>query len=391
MTAHHHMGPSSASRWLACTASPRAIFDAGVEQKAGLPAAEGTVAHLVTEWVRTGVVGHASEVLGEVIEQDGFEITVDEEMVEHATAFCEYCKQFTGTPYVEVKVSLDPWHPSGFGTADHVAIDEERKQIAVIDFKYGKGVKVNATANPQLRIYALGAVGTLGWLHGLDDDFDGWTVTTAVHQPRIGNIDEWQEPLIDLLHWGTEYVQPRSVAAQNGEGEFVPGEHCRFCPLSGQCAAQAEQIRTEALADFDVVPAEKVYQLSDEQLGRLLDEAPQIRTWLSSIEAQAKARVEAGRTVPGKDGPYKLVAGRGSRQYEDAAAAEGWLVEQLGEKAHQKTLLSPAQAEKLLPKKLRASFGELIVKRLGAPTLAPATDARDPLPSNDGDFENIED
>ena len=394
MSRHHRMGPSSASRWLACTASPQAIADAGIEDKAGLAAAEGTVAHLVTEWVRNGEIGHASEALGQVVEQDGFEITIDEEMVEHTTAFVEYVRQFQGTPYVEVEVALDPWHPTGFGTADHAVIDEDRKIIVVIDFKYGKGVKVSADANPQLRLYALGVVGTLGWLHGLDDDVDtsDWTVVTGVHQPRIGNIDAYQESLPDLLHWGTEYVQPRSVAAQAGEGEFVPGEHCRFCPLSGRCAAQTAQLRNETLADFDRLPAEKVYELSDEALGSLLDELPQLQNWLKSIEMQAKARVEAGRPVIGKDGPYKLVAGRGSRDYTDPAEAEAWLVKQIGEdKAFERKLLSPAKAEKLLPKELRVSFGELTTKRAGAPTLAPATDARDPLPSADGDFAKLED
>lgn len=394
MTAHHNMGPSSASRWLACTASPKAIQDAGAGSSAGFAAAEGTVAHLVTEWLRTGEIRHAEEVVGETVAQDGFGIVIDEEMARHASGFCARWAQVPGEAYVEVEVDLDPWHPTGFGTSDHIIVNEEERILHVVDFKYGKGVKVFAEENPQMRLYALGAVNSVGWMHGLDWQKapEGWEVRMTVDQPRLGHLDTWSEPLTSLLAWGAEYVRPRSVQAQAGEGEFAAGPHCRFCPLSGDCAEQSAHLRQSALADFDRLPPERVYEMTNAQIGALLDEMDDIKRWLASVEAQGKARAMDGNPPVGRDGPYKLVEGRKSRDWAEPDVAEQMLAGLLGDRAYEKKFVSPAKAQKLLPKaEWPGLSNQLVVTKPGAPTLAPATDERQPYTSAEADgFQYLE-
>lgn len=379
---HHNMGPSAASRWMECTASVKATE--GMEQEPSRAAAEGTVAHTVTELLRLGRIADARDMEGQVIEQDGFQITVDEEMVIHANAFAEFCVKLPGEAHVEEQVSLNPWIPGGFGTADHVAIGDG--VIHVVDFKYGKGVKVDARGNVQMRLYALGAVHSLGWLYGIDGPKGHkWTVKTTIYQPRIGHIDTEELPLEELLEWGRTVVRPAAIEAQSDEGRFKAGKHCRFCLLSGSCAEQARHYRQEVLGDFEDLTAAT---LSDEQLGELLDEMDMLKKWMTSIEQEAKARAQQGRPPVGSDGPYKLVEGRKRREWTFESDAEFVLKHHLGEQAYEKTLLSPAKAEKALGKGVDIS--DLIRQLPGAPTLVPASDKREPIPSADGDFDNLE-
>jgi len=379
---HHNMGPSAASRWMQCTASVKATE--GMEQAASRAAAEGTVAHTVTELLRLGRIADARDMEGQVVEQEGFQITVDEEMVIHANAFAEFCAKLPGEAHVEEQVSLDPWIPGGFGTTDHVAIGDG--VIHVVDFKYGKGVKVDAWGNAQMRLYALGAVHSLGWLYGIDGpNGHPWTVKTTVYQPRINHIDTEELPLEELLEWGRTVVHPAAIEAQSGKGRFKAGRHCRFCLLSGSCAEQARHYRQDVIGDFEDLD---VVTISDAQLGELMDEADMVRKWLTAIEQEGKARAQQGRPPIGADGPYKLVEGRKRREWTFESDAEFVLKHHLGEQAFEKALLSPAKAEKALGSGVDIS--DLIRQLPGAPTLVPATDKREPLPSADGDFDNLE-
>ena len=115
---------------------------------------------------------------------------------------------------------------------------------------------------------------------------------------------------------------------------------------------------------------------------------PEIEKWLTAIEQEGKARAQQGRPPIGADGPYKLVEGRKRREWTFESDAEFVLKHHLGEQAFEKALLSPAKAEKALGSGVDIS--DLIRQLPGAPTLVPATDKREPLPSADGDFDNLE-
>ena len=63
------------------------------------------------------------------------------------------------------------------------------KTLHIIDFKYGRGVLVEAENNPQMMLYALGA------LHVYDSLYDITEVAMTVYQPRRENIGTWTIPV----------------------------------------------------------------------------------------------------------------------------------------------------------------------------------------------------
>src|SRR5690625_7205109 len=67
-------------------------------------------------------------------------------------------KQITKDPLLLIEQRLDfsNYVPEGFGTGDCVIVGND--VVHVIDFKYGQGVLVEAETNPQMMLYALGAL-----------------------------------------------------------------------------------------------------------------------------------------------------------------------------------------------------------------------------------------
>jgi hypothetical protein len=82
-----------------------------------------------------------------------------------------------------------------------------------------------------------------------------------------------------------------------------------------------------------------------------------------------------GEAVPG----YKVIAGRGSREWDDEAKVKRALRENgfPDDKTHTTELMSVAAMEKALgKKKVTELLEDHIVKKTGAPTIAPETDKR---------------
>ena len=107
-------------------------------------------------------------------------------------------------------------------------------------------------------------------------------------------------------------------------------------------------------------------------------------SWLDEIAALAARKVEAGETIPGAAGAYKMVAGRSDRKWANEYDAEVFMVKAFGKDAHEQKLLSPAKAEALFKARNldKAMLAPYIIKPQGKPTLAPATDKRVALPSS---------
>jgi hypothetical protein len=125
--------------------------------------------------------------------------------------------------------------------------------------------------------------------------------------------------------------------------------------------------------------------LTPDQQRVALDNKGLIIGWLDALEAMAMETLLAGGTVPG----YKLVAGRSNRQWSNEVDAEKVLVDALAGGAYETKLLSPAKAEKALGKKRAAIVETLIIKKEGAPTLAPESDKRPPIGATIGDFDTF--
>lgn len=366
--AHALLSASSAARWLVCP--PSAVAAAAYPRQDTEYTREGTLAHEVAEFIaRGGAPAQAHQADG----VKGNEHIATQEMIDCALGYRDYINELLTTDdavvLLEQRVDFSPWVPDGFGTCDCVILQGETMDI--IDYKYGKGVAVSAERNPQMMLYALGALNDFGVA------YDVQNIRMHIYQPRMNNISTYETTVSDLIAWADETVKPTAAKAAKGKGEYNPGEHCRFCPHAGRCRKLTE-ICTEYVGRM------KVPCLAPWEVAGVLQMEPTISIWLKRVKEQALTTMLEGGEIPG----FKVVAGRGSRSWADEleVAAE---LERHGYSRDQYTetkLLSVAQMEKALggKKKFNELIGGHVLSQSGAPTVAPETDKR---PAYDRDAE----
>ena len=375
--AHAKLGASNAHRWLYCVGSVKA--EQGYKNESSPIAYEGTCAHELSELAL--IQGkEPSDWIGKPLVENPDWI-VDDDMAHHVTTYTDYVRNASiGADSIEYeqRVYYSDWVPEGFGTADAVILKGDT--IHVCDLKYGKGVQVDAENNPQGMLYALGAYSEFGFV----SDFK--TVVISIVQPRLDHISEWTISVKDLLKWA-EWVSQRADVALSDEAERVPGEkQCRFCKAKGKCSAlmkYTEDIIMSEFDDLDDMPSPDT--MSDRQIRMVLSHKGLIEGWLSAVSDVVQERLESGAGFEG----FKLVAGRSLRRWSNEDEAEGVLIGLLGDKAHKRSLISPAQAEKAVPKAQRSALNEIIVKPTGKPMMAPESDKRPAINVTDGDFEDV--
>lgn len=389
MSAHSPLGPSSAHRWMACPGSVAAT--ASIPDKATSYSIEGTAAHTLTEWARLRD-RPPSDWLGETVvtKRDGesYGVLIDQAMVDAATTFVDFVNDIPGEAIVEARVSFDPWVPGGFGTADDIRLADG--VVAVTDFKYGQGVRVDAARNVQMMLYALGVYHEYGYLYAIER-FD-----LHVVQPRLDHIDSWSISVEELLYWAEKELRPAAEATCKPDAPFKAGDWCQFCRIRSTCRTRAEAVFAATSGDFDnlddaVAKAGKRGTLTNDEIAVVLTAIPQIEKWVKDIEAHAMAEIQHGRAV----GDYKLVEGRGGRDwgFPDDELKKVWVAQGLDPLAlYESKVLTPAKAEKFAGKKADLwKVNGLVVKTRGKPTLAPGSDKRPPITvSAETEFENLE-
>ncbi|MEM5769053.1 MAG: DUF2800 domain-containing protein, partial [Bacillota bacterium] len=278
---------------------------------------------------------------------------------------------------LEERLDFSEWVPEGYGTGDAVIIYDG--VIEVIDLKYGQGVPVSATGNPQMRLYALGAWSAYNYLYGAEE------VHTTIIQPRLDSVSTDSIAIDDLLEWAETIVKPAAALADAGEGEFKSGEHCRWCKVKGNCRARVEE-NMRALEYELQDPA----LLSNEEIGSILFIADQLKKWAKDVEDYAFDQAVSGHPIP----LWKLVEGRSNRTIQDKAAAiKAFEAAKLEPDKYLKPqeLLGIGDLEKKIGKKvLPIILDGLIVKPPGKPTLVPETDKRPELNSAESEFANID-
>lgn len=371
MAKHALLSASGAHRWLECT--PSAQLELQFPQSTSEYAEEGTAAHELCELT-------ARYWLGEISKAE-YENQRDElakgkyynaEMQECANDYAKFVAEKTAAARetcedaftaLEVRVDFSKYVKDGFGTGDCIIVSDN--VLEIIDFKYGKGVRVEAAGNPQMKLYALGAYLEYNTLFDID------SVRMTIFQPRLSGVQSSDEITVkELLEWAEKYVKPRAKLAYKGEGEFAPSEEvCKFCRAKAQCKARADK----NLELFDEAP--DVLLLTPEDAGKILEQAGDIQSWLADLESLVSSTLLAGQPVEG----WKMVEGRSNRRFTDelkvvaAMKAAGYDESLL----YERKLITLTQMEKDFGKKAVAeTLGELIVKPQGKPTLAPAKDKR---------------
>ncbi|WP_075979896.1 DUF2800 domain-containing protein [Bacillus massilinigeriensis] len=276
---------------------------------------------------------------------------------------------------IEERLDFSPWVPEGFGTGDVVIISDGI--LEVVDLKGGKGVKVSAENNPQMRLYALGAI------HGFGMLYDIQTVMMTIVQPRLDNISTDEIQIDDLLEWAECEVKPQAELAFAGEGTFVVGPHCRWCKAKAACGARAEENMKLARLDFQKPPL-----LTDEEVVEVLTSLDELISWAKTIQEFALSMsVNENKQWPG----MKLVEGRGSRKYSNEEAVIDTLTAAGYDKdvIYKKSLNTITSLEKELGKKeFEELLGPLVTKAPGKMKLVPEEDKRPEIKASpEADFQ----
>lgn len=385
MTAHAKLSASGAHRWLHCPGSVR--MEADLPDSDSQASVEGTAAHELAAWALTKGADPADYPEDDIRVQvpnaadraqmtfavvgDLVRVPVTDEMVKAIQDYVDFCRALPGEHFVERRLDYSPWVPDGFGTGDFVAVSETT--IHSVDLKFGTGHRVDATGNPQLRLYGLGALNEFGFIYpGIKG------VVTTIHQPRLDHIDTAEPiPVDDLLDWAENEVRPRAQLALSPDGPMVPGEaQCLWCKARGSCTALADHALAIAAEGFEAVAPETRERMTPEDVGRFLKELPTVEIWTKAIKAHGFHLLNQGIAVPGQ----KLVRGRGSREWKDAELAEKFLRRKVGvDKAYvPRKLVSPAQAEKVVGKGDK-TLPKYIASVEGKPTMVPESDKRKAL------------
>lgn len=377
------LGASSAHRWLHCPGS--ALLTRDLPDQTSIYAEEGTQAHAVCEDLARRSLALQYRVVSSAAPADLNQD--DQEMQECAVGYLNAIQDAIAglgladgdPPYIalEQRVDFSNWVPEGFGTADCILIGNGL--LHVIDYKHGKGVRVEAEDNPQLMLYALGAWARYSTLYQLH------SVRWSIVQPRNGGVSTAPDmTTLDLLAWAENTVKPAAQLAYTPNAPLNPGEWCRFCKVRATCRARSDHML--ALEGFD---NQDPRLLRPEEISEALRRGADLDKWLNDLREHSLSELLLGRAIPG----WKAVEGRSIRAWTDAEAAFR-KAQELGvpeAMLYERKPVTLAALEKTLGKKQFAPLTEYVTVPPGKPALAPDSDKRPAMtsrPSAEDDFAN---
>lgn len=361
------VGGSSAGRVLQCAGSVLLAQQyPGTETEF---AAEGTALHMAMDMIFSGIAKHDRDVVG--LTFNGYVIT--EEMFDEAITpvldhWDELDKALGGIDFLSEQRVVFPYIDDAFGTTDLIGSAKDR--TVVYDFKFGRGVAVEAEDNPQLKYYALAAMHTPATKAFFSEDKP---VELFIAQPRVKDgerFTRWMTTTRQLEAFGIELKQ----AVERGmepDAPFKMGPYCKFCPAKIGCPLYQNKAEAGLALSRDELTAHIADWLPDADALIALGEM---------IKETAHNLLEQGATIPG----WKLVAKRANRSWADEDRALKYFVK-VGLPAadrHVKKIISPKQAEDALKRHgLPAELPAALVDKVSSgTTLAPESDKRSAVP-----------
>lgn len=372
MTKHATLSASSAERWINCPGSVHmaSLFPSSTSKAAE----EGTLAHELAEHlINKQKVKSVEKKIKAFYEANPDVKGSVQEMADYIVPYVEYvnetfrkvqAKDSAAVLLTEQRVDFSEYVPDGFGTSDVVIIGDD--EITVVDLKYGKGVEVSAEGNPQIRLYALGAINMFDLMYEFK------SVNMVIYQPRRESISQESMSVKDLQEWADEVVKPAAGLALSDKPPYCPGEWCtsHFCPGAGACKARAKYV-----LELERHSGKDPALLSDAETADCIGRAEDLAKWAKALGAYALDSALNGHAIPG----YKVVEGRANRIYKDSDAVAKAVVGAGFDEAmiYKRELIGITDMEKLLTKKkFNEILKDLVIKPQGAPKLVPETDKR---------------
>lgn len=359
---HAILSASGSHRWLACT--PSARLEQEFSDTDSTASLEGTAAHSLAEHKLKKKLKMQSTRPNTIYDNDEMEMYTDDYsdyVVEQYTKAKRY--DVNAKVLIEQRLDFSCYVPEGFGTGDAVIVSKGK--LHIIDLKYGLGVLVNAEKNPQMMLYALGA------LRKYEKEYEIKKVKLTIFQPRRENVTTWETTTAALKKWANKILRPKAEMAYRGTGKYEPGAHCQFCKAAIKCRARAEEKLKLAKEEFKKPPL-----ITDNEIESVLAKIPDIKKWCDDIMEYALEKALNGKKWEG----FKIVAGRGTRKYLNEEAVVAALNKAGYYDIYKKSLLPITEMEKLMSKKKFSEvLGKLVGKTEGKPTLVSLDDKRPEL------------
>nr|WP_314460679.1 DUF2800 domain-containing protein [uncultured Clostridium sp.] len=392
---HALLSASSAKKWIHCP--PSARLEETFPDESSKAAEEGTLAHSFCElklrklFIEPGMPDKTYKAeLNKLKKDTRYNPEMDRFTDDYVAYIQKIAYGYPSTPYISVEKKIDYSHvaPEGFGTADCIILCGS--DLHVVDFKYGKGVVVSAEENPQMGLYAIGALAAYSLIYPIDQ------IMFHIVQPRVHNFSSWKTTAKDLQDWADAVVKPNALLAFKGEGDFCQGTWCDegFCKAAGQCRHRMNENMEVLQKELNPVTGKLVSEnlISNEDIGKILPLLQLVSPWIKKVEKVALNKLLSDEAVPG----WKLVEGRSNRELTDATKAFKDLIAAGYKKAmlYEQKPLALTEVEKLITKEdYTTILSPYIVKPKGKPTLAPENDKRsvyqkDSTPEEDFGGEN---
>lgn len=383
--AHAPLAPSSGKRIINCPGSV-GVKRKAPPQKSSKYAMLGTAAHdLGAKCLEQGK--NAKDFEGETIlvvdpggSTDSFR--VDDNMMEAVQVYLDAIADVTpegSIVAVEQKVNVQWIHKDLWGTSDYNAFAAAQKLLVVADYKHGEGISVPVEWNPQLMIYALGAINDLyvrGIITSLTKELH--FIDLVIVQPRdrssYDKVHRWRISAKDLMFWAVHVLMPACARTDDPDAPCIPGEHCRFCVPT--CPAKTARALELAKTEFNspVFPAPQ--DMTPEDLVKVSEFAAAFSNWGKDVDEYIHGEMERGVMIPG----LKLVAKKSNRKWINETVAAVKVKHLLGAAAYKEPkLLTMAQAEKAIKAKgldSAVALNGLWEKPDNGTVIAPLSDKR---------------
>ena len=391
---HAVLSASAAKRWLNCP--PSARLNEQFPNVSSEFAEEGTAAHELCEYkvrkyLHDRMERPQSEYYTEEIEQ------ATDVYAEFVISIIEEMKANGAEPLALVEEKLNYSHiaPSGFGTGDMIVIGKDKQGrglLHIVDYKNGKGIFVDADHNPQMMLYALGA------LRAYDYIYDVEIVRMSIVQPRLENISTCEMTVQELNEWA-ESIKPIALLAYEGKGEQKTGDWCRFCkakPVCQACKEEALALCREDFLDLDAGAFDTAEEsdmtapykadtqtavfkqpglIPISELSEILPTLNRISSWIEAVFAFVSSEaINHGVSIPG----YKVVEGRSKRVFTDTKAVVDTAIANGYTDLYKQSLITLTEFEKMMGrKKFNELLGTYVAKPPGKLALVPESDPRE--------------